>query len=170
MLMYWLALVMWVLPLGLAIRLACREVKGRRRTWWVMALCCAVIVLDKAVDLQQPVYELCQQLVAAWDPDERLWGAHLIWRYLLLGGLFLAGALGLWWLVRGDQGLHLGKSLALFGMLLIMLYMGLRLVPAVGERITASLDKVVQVGCWFLVLLGQGLSLRCHRPSSDRLA
>ena len=61
-------IVLWAAPAVLAGRAGLGSPRGERTVWWTVALACAVIVMDKAFDLQIHVYHLGQDWVRALGP------------------------------------------------------------------------------------------------------
>lgn len=152
--------VLWALPGWLAARLALRLPAERRRTWMVVAAACAVVVLDKVLDLQMLAVRHGKSLVHAIDDlvgDRR---HRTVVRIAVLSVLAAAGTGALWWGVRGDRHRDGPKRLALLGLLGVLLFLGARLVPGLKERArSAVLAESVELACcglvWCGVLLGR---------------
>ena len=150
----------WILPLLGALALFRAGRPGQRLTWLVIACACGAVVLDKGCNLQEIVHQTGQDVVRVLDPEHRLRGPHLWWRYLLLGGLALAGVLGLVLLMRLDRSLDLPKALCALGLVTVIVYLGARLVPALHDRLQQPLGWVIEGGSLLLILGGELLGWR----------
>lgn len=150
----WFEIALWALPTLLACARGMSAGKGLRAGWFVIALACSVVVLDKAVDLQIALHQLGQELVVRIDPRHRLKGPHAWMRVVLLGGLFLVAAAGLLLAVRRDHDLHAGKRIALAGLVGVLGYVGARLVPAIGKRLGEPTTWVIEISLWLVILVG----------------
>ena len=152
--LFWFEIVLWAVPTFLALARGVSAGKGVRAGWFVVALACAAVVVDKTVDLQIVLHHAGQDLVARIDPRHRMKGPHAWMRIALLGGLFLIGSAGLFFTVRRDHDLHAGKRIALGGLVGVMGYVGARLVPAVGRRLSESTAWVIEISLWLVILWG----------------
>ena len=144
----------WSLPLVWAVTLAVKAPAGGRNAWLLLAAGCALIVLDKAFDMQLPLYQVGKDLVHALDPELRLRGDHLWIRYVLLGGLFVSGCTGVVFFLRWDRELSRAKCVALLGLSMVMGYLGLRLVPRITEQLTEPLRLSVEALCYGVMIAG----------------
>ena len=147
-------IVLWAVPAVLAGRAGLRSPRGERTVWWTVALACAVIVMDKAFDLQIRVYHLGQDWVRALGPALTHDGGRPFLRLALLGALFLVGCGALYWLVRADRSIDGAKRLSLLGLVLVMAYLGARLAPGLRDVLTPAAGRVVEIACWVLVVAG----------------
>lgn len=144
----------WALPALAASAVFLRSPRGGRASWAVVAGACAAIVADKLVDLQIRLYRLGKELVAGADPELRLRGEHLWLRLLLLGGLFVAGAFALRFGARLDRRPGRGKRVALAGLVLVLAFLGARLVPALKPHFAPPRDVVLEGLTWLVVVAG----------------
>lgn len=149
-----LELLLWTVPALAAGARFARGRRGVRGAWLVVAAACAAIVADKAFDVQTVAHRVGQDLVLAIDPEHRMRGPHAWMRQLLLGGLFVLGVALLWLLARSDRALRGGKVVSLLGLVLVMGYLGLRMLPPVRERISEPLAWAIEGACWLLVVVG----------------
>jgi hypothetical protein len=147
-------IVLWAVPAVLAGRASLRSPRGERTVWWTVALACAVIVVDKAFDLQIRVYHLGQDWVRALCPAVTYGGGRPFLRLALLSALFLVGCGALYWLVRGDRSIDGAKRLSLLGLVLVMAYLGARLAPGLRDVLMPAAGRVVEIACWLLVVAG----------------
>jgi hypothetical protein len=147
-------ILLWTLPLVLALRLAVRAPRGARNGWLLLAAGCAVIVTDKAFNIQLPLYQACKDVVHALDPELRLRGEHLWIRFVLLGGLFAIGCTGIVFFLRWDRELTRAKGVALLGLAMVMAYLGLRLLPRIHASLTEPQRLAIEGTCLAVVLAG----------------
>jgi len=147
-------IVLWAAPAVLAGRAGLRSPRGERTVWWTVALACAVIVMDKAFDLQIRVYHLGQDWVRALGPALTNDGGRPFLRLALLVALFLVGCGALYWLVRADRSIDRAKRLSLLGLVLVMAHLGARLAPGLRDVLTPVASPVVEIACWLLVAAG----------------
>lgn len=146
--------VVWAVPALAGARLALGSPRGARATWVLVALSCAVIVLDKLVDVQIVVYRAGKALVHAADPDGRWRGDHLWMRILVLGVLVAAGTVALIGWSRLDRQRGGGKRLALTGLALVIAFLGVRQLPAMSPWVEPPRDLFFEGTAWVLVLAG----------------
>lgn len=159
-LQYWAELIPWIVPTILGAVLTRRSPRGERLTWGMVTAVCAVILVDKAVDLVTPLTEFGRWVVQLADPETRFRTQNLYMRVLLLGSLFLSGCLGLCVLLRMDRSVHTPKWISLSGIVLLMAYMAARLVPAIGQHIDDAREWIVQGTAWAIVIIGILLGFR----------
>ena len=160
-------IVLWAVPALLAGRAGLRSTRGERTVWSTVALACAVIVTDKAFDLQIRVYHLGQDWVRALGPALTHGGGRPFLRLVLLGALFLVGCGALYWLVRADRSIDRAKRLSLLGLVLVMAHLGARLAPGLRDVLTPAAGRVVEMACWLLVVAG---AIRAQSRRSAPLA
>jgi hypothetical protein len=153
-LLYTTEIALWSLPVLLAFALVARNPSGTRLAWVILGAACLCIVLDKAFDILTIVHQTGQQIVKAIDPETRMRGEHLIYRYFLLGGLFGGGSVGLVYCLRRDRDRSRGKVIALTGLLLVLAYIAVRLVPSLKEHLAPPTGWVVEGICYALILWG----------------
>lgn len=160
-------LVVWTALALAACALVRRQPPGQRGAWIVIALYCAVVALDKAVDLQGMSYLAVRLL-----PDllERLtgWSGHRGLLRTLVVVLLAVGALaGTIWLARRDRRLDRARWLAIGGLLAVLLWVGLRpLLPRdlhdepIGWAIEAAACLAIAAG----LRLGWRRAGACGQP------
>lgn len=159
--------VLWAVPLFLSAHAFGRQRAGGRFGWFVVALACFVIVLDKTIDLYTSVLHLGREVVSALDPAHHFRGETMSLRLLLLGGLFLAGALGLAWLVRWDRRMGRAKWTSLLGLVLVMALLGLRLLPWFAGAGRGWIGKAFEGVTWLLVMGGAVAGCRAAVDDDD---
>jgi hypothetical protein len=165
-LVYATEIALWTTPTLLAFTLACRFPKGTRIAWVILGTACLAIVLDKALDLLSVAHKTGQQLVKAVDPETRMRDGNLVYRFLLLGGLFVASSLGLVFCLRRDRDRSRGKVLAFVGLLLVLAYIAARMIPGLKERLLPPTGWIVEAVSYALILLG--LIYGWRHPPEDR--
>lgn len=161
-------IILWTVPTGLAVRAGLRSGEGRRAVWWVIALACSVITLDKAFDFQILVYRAAKEWVGVLAPGLTSDGGHPLARIALLGALFLIGSGALYWLVRSDRSIDGPKLISLLGLMLVMAYLGLRLAPGLKEALTPAGGHAIELACWGLVVTGTIRARDQRRTKSGR--
>jgi hypothetical protein len=150
----WVEVGFWAVPAAGALARFLRGEHGRRLCWLLVCAGCLVITLDKAFDIQVPVHHLGQRLVHDLDPVHRMRGEHLWMRWLLLGGGFLVGTGGLVFVASRDRALDGGKRMSLLGLVLVLGYLGCRMLPQVAQRIEGRTELVIEGVCWILTAAG----------------
>jgi hypothetical protein len=153
-LMFLVEVALWSLPTLLALALAMRTPVGARGAWWLVSAGCAMIVLDKCVDLQVPFYLAGKEMAHVLDPSLQMRGENLWMRYLLLGVLFLASCTAFFYGLRWDRELSSAKGVALLGLVMVMAYLGIRLLPAMAQYLTEPLRLTLEAICLCVVLAG----------------
>lgn len=160
-----LEVLIWSVPLVLAIRLLCALPRDHRRTWIVVAVACAVIVLDELVDLQFPAMTVGRALVHRSAPEMTRSGADSWGRAALLATLLILGTGALWALVRGERYWTRPKATALVGLVGVMGFLAARLVPSLGGALGGGgVGWVVELTCCALVWAG---ILAAHPPGES---
>ena len=148
--------LLWGLPGLAALTLGLRHPVDRRAAWLVAALACAVIALDKGVDLVTPVTNLGRDWVAELSAELRSGGSNQLGRAALLAVLFLGGCLALYLLTRLDRAIDGPKRLTLIGLVGVMGYMGGRLLPVLRESFgNPVVTWGVELTCWAAVVGGE---------------
>lgn len=160
---FWGEIGAWALPALGALLLLRRSPRGARAAWGVVFVACSLIVIDKGVDLLSLVYDEGRRLVGKFDPGNKLRGETLWLRYVVLGGLFAVSCLGLALLVRTDRRIDAAKLLSLSGIVGILGWLAIRLVPSVKDDITVGVSVAVQGGCLAAILLGEAWGWRRTR-------
>jgi hypothetical protein len=153
-------LALWSAPaIGAALCLR-RTPSGERGAWWLVLAACVAILLDKAVDLQVVLYRFSVRVFDWLDPGRELRDGPLDPRFavLAIGALVALGLLIL--LARRDHALRGPKLVSLAGLALLVAWLGLRLAPAVRDRIPESAERGVELLCWLAILAGEIQSLR----------
>lgn len=150
-----LEVLLWGVPAVLAMRLVRTLPPDHRRSWIVIAAACAVIVLDKVVDLQMAMMTAGRALVRRLAPGMRRGGSDHLGRAALLAALLVVACVALWALVRADRHFGPAKATALAGLVGVMGFLGARLVPSLaGPLGTGGLGWVVELVCCALVWTG----------------
>lgn len=159
-----LEVVLWAAPAGLAAHRFLRTPRGTRATWLLVGAACAVIAVDKAVDLQTVAYHAAKDWIGRYAPELRAGGSAQGWRVALLVAGGTAGLLALWALARRDRQVRTApKLLALSGLAGVIVYLAARLVPTLGEHFTTGLRWSVELTCWALIVTG-AVAGRVSRP------
>ena len=150
-----LEVLIWGVPLVLAIRLLRALPRDHRRTWLVVAAACAVIVLDKLVDLQMVAVTVGRGLVHRFAPELTSHGPDRWGRAALLATLLVLGCGALWALVRGDRHWSRPKATALLGLVGVMAFLGARLLPVFAGPLGGNgVGWAVELICCALVWTG----------------
>lgn len=147
-------LFLWAIPALLAIRAGLRAPRGARTVWWIVALACAVITLDKAFDLQGVLYGWGKHWVHHSAPGLSRSGGAPYARLALLGALLLAGCVALYLSIRSDRAIDGPKRLSLTGLVLVMSYLGARLAPGLRDWVSPGIGLAIELVCWLLVVIG----------------
>jgi hypothetical protein len=164
---YWYEIIVWSIPALLGLWLCLRGRRKERAGWLLVGLSTAGFALDKGVDLHAVLHGLGQTLVHRLDPETHFRDENLILRGFLLGSIFLVGMAGGAWLLRRDQEHTPGKLIALSGVVLVMAYLGLRLMPGVGDYLERTFAGwLVEATAWTLVIGGELAGLRATRGVS----
>ena len=150
----WGEALVWSLPAIGALARFVRAPRGGRLGWLVIAAACAVVVLDKAIDVQTVLHHAGQDLVRAVDPEHRMRGPNAWMRWLLLGGGFLLATGLMVWVAVRDRDLTGGKRLSLVGLVMVLGYLGARLLPAVKARVEGGAGLAVEAVCWVVIVAG----------------
>lgn len=155
---------LWAVPGLLALRAARGSSPSTGRTWWLVAGCCAVISLDKALDLHALAMKGAHWLASVVDPELRNQGARQGLRTGLLLGGALVGTAGLWLLARRGGRPDGAQYLSLAGLALVLLLLATRLT-ARGRVLVEDprLAWAVELTAWGLVLAG---TLRARRAQA----
>ena len=133
-----------------------------------MALYCLVISFEKAVDLQTVFYESGRWALHRLDSLLALEGGRNPIRTGLCGLCFLLGLVVTIFLVWKDKHLSLAKVIALGGLVLIMAYVPLRLLPPLRHLQDPPVSWIIEGSCAGLVWLGFWLGWRKRRNDSGR--
>lgn len=153
-LLYAVEILLWSVPTLLACALVQRYPAGTRIAWAILGAACLCIVLDKAFDILSVVHKTGQKIVDVVDPDTRMRGEHLIYRYLLLGGLLGGGSVGLVYCLRRDGDRSRGKVIALTGLVLVLVYIAARLVPGLKDHLAPPTGWAIEGACYAIILWG----------------
>lgn len=150
----WVEIALWAVPAAGGLARFLRGERGRRLGWGIVSAACLLILADKVLDVQTLVHHMGQRLVHALDPVQRMRGEHLWMRWLLLGGGFLLGASGLVFVASRDRALRGGKRMSLLGLVLVLGYLGCRMLPQMKERLAGRPELVIEGVCWVLIVGG----------------
>jgi hypothetical protein len=156
----------WALAAGFALRAAQRGPRPVRGVWILIGACCAVFVGDKVFDFQALLYEAGRTLLHEAFPRELRAGYAGPLRYAVLLPLvgFAVGAI--LWLGRRRARLGPPEALGLLGVCGIAAYVGLRLLPPVGDAFEGFRGWSVEAPCGFVLLVG---AVRAARPDRGRM-
>lgn len=144
-----ITLVVWAVLAACALRLVRRLPRRERGAWLVVAIYCTIVAVDKAVDLQTVFYRVVQWALDVADPWLGVRAHRNLVKGLLLVPLTIVAVGGTLWLVRRDRHLDRGRKLAIAGLVLVLLLVGLRLLPPFR-----ALDETA---CWVVEGLACGL-------------
>jgi hypothetical protein len=159
-----LEVLIWGVPAVLAARLATHLPPGHGRTWIIVAVSCAVIVLDKLIDLQMAAMSLGRPVVRRLAPEMTMGGPDRLGRTVLLGILVLLATGALWLLVRADRHWNRPKVQALAGLVGVMTFLGARLIPTFSSALGShGLGWAIELGCCALVWKG----ILAARPADE---
>ena len=157
-----ITLVVWSVLAAFALRLVWRLPPDRRGAWRVVAGYCSVVAIDKAVDLQTAFYQFVQWSLDTLDPWLGLRQHHRFVRFLLLVPMTAVAVGGTVWLVRRDPHLDRGRKLAIAGLVLVLLLVGLRLLPGF-VMLDEQTGWVVEGLACLLISIGLLLGWRAER-------
>ena len=151
---FWINLLLWLIPGLFALWLARRFPCGKRGVWWVVAVYCLVISLDKVIDLQTVMYVSVRCLMLwlrSHLPIAGYWSGIRIGLCVLylLAGLSVTG-----YLIRSDTAITRTKIVSLLGLVVILCYVALRLIPPVGAVLEPPVGWFVEGAGFTLVDLG----------------
>jgi len=151
--------VLWALPALLAAVLLVRGRPHARAGWLVVALACAVISVDKGIDLQMRAMPWLRDLAHFIDPEAANTGRHRGVRVAIVGGAAALSMAGLWLVLRRDQQLDGPKRLSACGLCGVVCYLGARFLVPPGS-IRDVVGWTVELMCWTAVTLGGVWGLR----------
>lgn len=155
-----LSVLAWSTLMLLALVLARRLDAGRRSAWALVAACCGVVALDKAIDVQSAVYVLGQRMFGAMDPYLGLREHRALVRFVLVVPLLAVAVVGTLGLARTKRSWGSAERLGLLGLTLILVYVGLRLLPGMGQLVDSSADKVFELTALVVIASGERLAWR----------
>jgi hypothetical protein len=156
--------IAWIAAAAAAVVLVRRRRGSPRAIWRIAAAGLVVIALDKALDLQNLLLAL-----AKWGVRELAGGDLGEHRQLLRDALLvaatIAGVAFVVWLSRRERARERGSLLALTGLAMVAVLVGLRLVPAFGtlhdERVGWLVEAVA------LACVGAGLRRGFAPPAPE---
>jgi len=144
----------WIAAAVAAVVLVRRRRGSPRAVWGITAAGLVVIALDKMLDLQNPLLAL-----AKWSVRQLAGGELGEHRQQLRDALMVAGAIAsvafVVWLWRRERARERGSLLAVTGLAVIVVLVGLRLVPAFGVLDDDRVGWLVEAAA--LALVGAGL-------------
>lgn len=158
-----LSVLAWTTVMLFAVLLARRLGSGRRTAWALVAVCCGVVAVDKAIDLQTAFYVLGQRTVSALDPYLGLREHRALVRVVLVVPLIAAVVLGAVHLARRKHAWGRAERLALLGLALIPIYVASRLLPGMSHLVDSATDKAFELIALVLIVSGERLAFR--RPA-----
>jgi hypothetical protein len=168
-----ITLVVWCTLAVAAVLLVARRPRLRRGTWPLVAACCCVIALDKAIDVQTVVYRLVRWCCRATESAFRLREQHPVVKACVLltatGGVCAVAG----WLLWRDRPLDRPRAFAAGGLLLVVLLVGLRLVPGLDWLDAESHGWIVEGAACAAIAFGlRGAwrqdTIRAQRTSANR--
>jgi hypothetical protein len=161
-----LSVLAWTTLMLFAVLLARRLGSGRRSAWALVAVCCGVVAVDKAIDLQTAFYVLAQRTVGALDPYLGLREHRALGRVVLVVSLIALVVLAAVHLARSKHAWDRAERLALLGLALVPIYVGMRLLPGMSQLVDSATDNVIELIALALIASGERLALRqCAAPS-----
>ena len=138
-----ITLVVWAVLALLSLRLVWRLPGSGRGAWYVVAIYCSVVAVDKIIDLQTAFYATVRWGIEVLDPWFGLRQHRVLVRLLLLVPMAIIAVGGTVMLVRRDRQIDRGKKLAIGGLILVLLF--------VLGRLLAGLRWVLnEAVCWGL--------------------
>ena len=138
-----ITLVVWAVLALLSLRLVWRLPASARGAWYVVAIYCTVVAIDKFVDLQTAFYATVRWGIEVLDPWLGLRQHRPLVRVTLLVPMTLVAVGGTVILVRRDRSFDRGKKLAIGGLVLVLLFVAGRLMPGTRGILNEAL-------CWGL--------------------
>jgi hypothetical protein len=154
----------WAALAIVAARLVQRAPTSRHAAWALVAACCVVVAVDKTVDLQTAFYALAQRAVGALDPLLGLRARRDLVRVVLVVPALATVVLGGRWLARRNRAWGRAERLAMAGIALVLVYVGLRLLPGMGSVVDSGTDRVLELAA--LLLIASGAQLAWPGPGS----
>ena len=153
-------LVVWAVLACLSLRLVWRLPASVRGAWYVVAIYCTVVAVDKFVDLQTAFYQTVRWSTEVLDPWLGLRQHRLFVRVLLLVPATIVAVGGTVALVRRDRNIDRAKKLAIGGLVLVLVFVAGRLLPGLRWLFSEAV-------CWGLeavacLLIAAGLRLGFH--------
>jgi len=161
--------LLWLATAILSVHVVRAHPRGQRASWVVVSGFSILVVLDKAFDLQMLALEVAlavrDQLGADAAVQEQFdlrEHAKLVKAAVLVAATALGLGVALW-LARRDRGMDRNRVIALFGVLGVIGYVGLRMVPGVASRLSDVAGWGIEFACWLCVTLGLARGLRSAR-------
>src|SRR5690606_16768004 len=127
-----ITLLAWSILALLSWLLVRRLPRAERGAWLVVAAYCSIIAIDKAIDLQLAFYNFAQWCVDALDPWFGLRQHRGIVKFALMIPMLIITVGGTIWVARQDRRLDLSRALAIAGLVLVLLLVGMRILPGFG--------------------------------------
>lgn len=163
--------LLWLATAILSVHVVRAYPRGLRTSWVVVSGFSILVVLDKAFDLQMLALEVALMVRDALSADpavqEQLsFDLREHAKAVKAVVLVAATALGLGtalWLARRDRGMDRNRVIALLGVLGVIGYVGLRMVPGVASRLGEVAGWAIEFACWLCVTTGLARGLRAAR-------
>jgi hypothetical protein len=153
-----LSVLAWTTLMLFAVLLARRLGSGRRSAWALVAVCCGVVAVDKAIDLQTAFYVVGQRTVGALDPYLGLREHRALVRVVLVVPLIAVVVLGAVHMARKKHAWDRAEHLALLDLALVPIYVGLRLLPGLSNVFVGATDKVIELTALILIASGERIA------------
>jgi len=161
--------LLWLATAILSVYVVRAYPRGLRASWVLVSGFSILVVLDKAFDLQMLALEVALAVrdelgadAAVQEQFDLREHGKLIKAAVLVAatGLGLGVAL---WLARRDRGMDRNRVVALLGVLGVIGYVGLRMVPGVSSRLSDPAGWAIEFACWLCVTIGLVRGLRAAR-------
>jgi hypothetical protein len=126
----------------------------RRGAWCLVAFYCSVVAADKWVDLQTAFYHAVRWLLGCTESLLGLRDHKPVVRVLFLVLMTIGAVGGTVRVVWRDQRLDGAKKLAVAGLVLVLLLIGVRLLPGLGGILDESACWVLEGAACALIVAG----------------
>lgn len=149
-----ITLAVWTLLALAAVLFVLRVPAARRGTWLLVALACTVVALDKAVDLQSLAYEVVRGGAHLLEAVLGARAQHAAVKAAILLGMTGCGVAAAVWWVRRDRPLDRPRWSAVCGLLLVVVYVGVRFLPGCASLAEEWVGWLVEAVAVALVASG----------------
>lgn len=149
-----ITLVAWAVLGAMSLRMVWQLPASRRGAWYVVAIYCVAVAIDKIVDLQMVFLLTVRWGMDVLDPWLGLRQHRLVVRVILLLLLAIIAIGGTVTLVRRDRDFGTGKKLAISGLILVLLFVLGRMMPVLATVLSQTVCWVLEAVACLLIAIG----------------